>query len=123
VGGGSNAIGIFHAFLDDADVELHGFEAGGDGVDTGPRRRSAGGTSGPWPGRDAARRRCPAGSGSCPRRLPDAVAACVGGGSNAIGIFHAFLDDADVEERVEVCWWNQRTMAGKGCGPAAVPSR
>ena len=27
-------------------------------------------------------------------RLPDAVAACVGGGSNAIGIFHAFLDDA-----------------------------
>jgi tryptophan synthase beta chain len=29
-------------------------------------------------------------------RLPDAVAACVGGGSNAIGIFHAFLDDDDV---------------------------
>jgi tryptophan synthase beta chain len=29
-------------------------------------------------------------------RLPDAVAACVGGGSNAIGIFHAFLDDSDV---------------------------
>ncbi|MGA0565958.1 tryptophan synthase subunit beta [Rathayibacter sp. KR2-224] len=29
-------------------------------------------------------------------RLPDAVAACVGGGSNAIGIFHAFLDDTDV---------------------------
>ncbi|MBB3665829.1 MULTISPECIES: tryptophan synthase subunit beta [Prauserella salsuginis group] len=29
-------------------------------------------------------------------RLPDAVAACVGGGSNAIGIFHGFLDDADV---------------------------
>jgi len=30
-------------------------------------------------------------------RLPDAVVACVGGGSNAIGIFHAFRDDADVE--------------------------
>jgi tryptophan synthase beta chain len=29
-------------------------------------------------------------------RLPDAVAACVGGGSNAMGIFHAFLDDDDV---------------------------
>ncbi|MFZ5849886.1 MAG: tryptophan synthase subunit beta [Actinomycetota bacterium] len=29
-------------------------------------------------------------------RLPDAVAACVGGGSNAIGIFHAFLDDPEV---------------------------
>ncbi|GAA4056021.1 tryptophan synthase subunit beta [Agromyces indicus] len=34
VGGGSNAIGIFHAFLDDSDVALYGFEAGGDGVDT-----------------------------------------------------------------------------------------
>jgi tryptophan synthase beta chain len=30
-------------------------------------------------------------------RLPDAVVACVGGGSNAIGIFHAFVDDPDVE--------------------------
>ena len=29
-------------------------------------------------------------------RLPDAVTACVGGGSNAIGIFHAFLNDRDV---------------------------
>ena len=35
VGGGSNAIGIFHAFIDDADVRLVGFEAGGDGVETG----------------------------------------------------------------------------------------
>jgi tryptophan synthase beta chain len=33
VGGGSNAIGIFHAFLDD-DVRLFGFEAAGDGMDT-----------------------------------------------------------------------------------------
>jgi tryptophan synthase beta chain len=30
------------------------------------------------------------------QRLPDAVFACVGGGSNAIGIFHAFLGDAGV---------------------------
>jgi len=29
-------------------------------------------------------------------RLPDAVVACVGGGSNAIGLFHAFKDDAGV---------------------------
>jgi tryptophan synthase beta chain len=29
-------------------------------------------------------------------RLPDAVLACVGGGSNAIGIFHPFIDDAGV---------------------------
>lgn len=35
VGGGSNAIGIFHAFLDDPSVRLVGLEAGGDGVDTG----------------------------------------------------------------------------------------
>ncbi|MDO4919757.1 MAG: bifunctional phosphoribosylanthranilate isomerase/tryptophan synthase subunit beta [Kocuria sp.] len=35
VGGGSNAIGIFHGFLDDASVELYGNEAGGDGVSTG----------------------------------------------------------------------------------------
>jgi tryptophan synthase beta chain len=35
VGGGSNAIGIFTAFLDDPAVRLFGFEAGGDGVETG----------------------------------------------------------------------------------------
>ena len=29
-------------------------------------------------------------------RLPDALVACVGGGSNAMGLFNAFLDDADV---------------------------
>ena len=28
-------------------------------------------------------------------RLPDAVVACVGGGSNAMGIFHPFIDDVD----------------------------
>jgi tryptophan synthase beta chain len=35
VGGGSNAIGVFHAFVPDAGVRLYGFEAGGDGLDTG----------------------------------------------------------------------------------------
>ncbi|HEX5308640.1 MAG TPA: tryptophan synthase subunit beta [Solirubrobacteraceae bacterium] len=34
VGGGSNALGIFTAFLQDADVELIGVEAGGEGIDT-----------------------------------------------------------------------------------------
>ena len=34
VGGGSNAMGIFHAFLDDPEVRLVGYEAAGDGVDT-----------------------------------------------------------------------------------------
>ena len=31
------------------------------------------------------------------RETPDAIAACVGGGSNAIGIFHPFLDDREVQ--------------------------
>jgi tryptophan synthase beta chain len=35
VGGGSNAIGIFHPFLDDESVRLVGFEAAGDGVESG----------------------------------------------------------------------------------------
>lgn len=35
VGGGSNAIGIFHAFLEDKGVRLVGLEAGGSGVETG----------------------------------------------------------------------------------------
>jgi tryptophan synthase beta chain len=30
-------------------------------------------------------------------RLPDSLVACIGGGSNAIGLFHPFLDDKDVE--------------------------
>lgn len=34
IGGGSNAIGIFHAFLDDDSVRLWGFEAAGQGLDT-----------------------------------------------------------------------------------------
>ncbi|MFC6355468.1 tryptophan synthase subunit beta [Luethyella okanaganae] len=34
VGGGSNAMGIFHAFLDDPSVALYGFEAGGEGSET-----------------------------------------------------------------------------------------
>ncbi len=35
IGGGSNAIGIFHAFIPDTEVKLIGLEAGGDGVETG----------------------------------------------------------------------------------------
>jgi len=35
VGGGSNAIGLFYPFLNDAQVALHGVEAGGDGIETG----------------------------------------------------------------------------------------
>jgi tryptophan synthase beta chain len=35
VGGGSNAIGVFTAFVDDAEVALVGVEAGGDGIESG----------------------------------------------------------------------------------------
>ncbi|GAA4961253.1 tryptophan synthase subunit beta [Actinoplanes utahensis] len=45
VGGGSNAIGIFHAFVPDAGVRLYGFEAGGDGVATGRHAASITGGS------------------------------------------------------------------------------
>jgi tryptophan synthase beta chain len=34
IGGGSNAMGLFHPFLDDEDVKIIGVEAGGHGVDT-----------------------------------------------------------------------------------------
>jgi len=47
VGGGSNAIGVFDAFLDDAGVRLVGCEAAGDGVETG---RHASAISGGRPG-------------------------------------------------------------------------
>jgi len=35
VGGGSNAIGLFHAFLNDSGVAIHGAEAAGDGIASG----------------------------------------------------------------------------------------
>ena len=47
VGGGSNAIGIFSAFIDEASVALVGVEAGGEGIETGKHAASiVGGTPG-----------------------------------------------------------------------------
>ena len=40
IGGGSNAIGLFHPFLDDKDVEIIGVEAAGHGVDSGKHAAS-----------------------------------------------------------------------------------
>ena len=45
IGGGSNAIGIFHAFIPDVGVRLIGFEAGGDGIETGRHAASINGGS------------------------------------------------------------------------------
>ncbi|MGB8388916.1 MAG: tryptophan synthase subunit beta [Mycobacterium sp.] len=51
VGGGSNAIGIFHPFIDDRGVRLVGFEAAGDGVETGRHAATfAGGSPGAFQG-------------------------------------------------------------------------
>ncbi len=48
IGGGSNAIGLFHPFLDDAPVKIYGVEAGGHGVDVenGHAASMSGGTPG-----------------------------------------------------------------------------
>ena len=47
VGGGSNAIGIFHPFLDDTSVRLIGLEAGGSGIESGKHAATiSGGTVG-----------------------------------------------------------------------------
>ncbi|WP_061238898.1 tryptophan synthase subunit beta [Ectopseudomonas composti] len=47
IGGGSNAIGLFHPFLDDKDVQIVGVEAAGHGIDTGKHAASmAGGAPG-----------------------------------------------------------------------------
>jgi tryptophan synthase beta chain len=47
VGGGSNAIGIFHAFIPDSNVRLIGLEAGGSGIESGKHASTiSGGTPG-----------------------------------------------------------------------------
>jgi tryptophan synthase beta chain len=52
-------------------------------------------------------------------RLPDTVAACVGGGSNAIGLFHAFLDDRSVA----LCGFEAGGRGGAPGAHAATVSR
>jgi tryptophan synthase beta chain len=49
-------------------------------------------------------------------RLPDALIACVGGGSNAIGLFYPFLDDKDV-----AIWGVEAAGDGLGTGNHAAP--
>jgi tryptophan synthase beta chain len=43
IGGGSNAIGLFHPFLDDPDVAMYGVEAAGHGIETGEHAAAIGG--------------------------------------------------------------------------------
>ena len=47
VGGGSNAIGLFHPFILDSEVQIHGYEAAGDGIESGRHAATlSGGTIG-----------------------------------------------------------------------------
>jgi tryptophan synthase beta chain len=43
IGGGSNAMGLFHPFLDDKEIEIYGVEAAGHGLDTGMHAASIAG--------------------------------------------------------------------------------
>jgi tryptophan synthase beta chain len=43
IGGGSNAMGLFHPFLDEPDIEIYGVEAAGRGLDTGQHAASISG--------------------------------------------------------------------------------
>ena len=43
IGGGSNAMGLFHPFLDDAGIEIYGVEAAGEGIPSGHHAASIGG--------------------------------------------------------------------------------
>jgi tryptophan synthase beta chain len=43
IGGGSNAMGLFHPFLDDADIEIYGVEAAGHGIPSGKHAASVAG--------------------------------------------------------------------------------
>ena len=51
------------------------------------------------------------------QRLPDAIVACVGGGRNAIGMFHPFLNDH------EVVLWSARKRPATASKPDAIPPR
>ena len=51
-------------------------------------------------------------------RLPDALVACIGGGSNAIGLFHPFLDDRDVA----MLWRRGRRLRPATCRTATPAS-
>ncbi len=56
-------------------------------------------------------------------RLPDLLVACIGGGSNAMGLFHPFLDDPAVEIfGVEAAGHGLDAICTPPRSPAAVPA-
>ena len=57
-------------------------------------------------------------------RLPDVIVACVGGGSNAIGLFHPFIGDKDVKiVGVEAGGEKVRERVGEGEGESEQARR
>ncbi len=73
IGGGSNAIGLFHPFLDDASVQIVGVEAAGHGIDTGKHASSMnGGTPGVLHGNRTFLLQDDDGRSSMPTRFPPA---------------------------------------------------
>ena len=89
VGGGSNAMGLFHAFRDDADVRLVGVEAGGKGLATGQHAASInGGTVGVLHGSKSYLLQTPDG------QILDAYSVSAGLDYPGVGPEHAFLHDS-----------------------------
>ncbi|MGN0879719.1 MAG: tryptophan synthase subunit beta [Oligosphaeraceae bacterium] len=89
VGGGSNAMGLFHAFRDDAGVRLVGVEAGGKGVATGQHAASInGGTVGVLHGSKSYLLQTPDG------QILDAYSVSAGLDYPGVGPEHAFLHDS-----------------------------
>ena len=89
VGGGSNAMGLFQAFRDDADVRLVGVEAGGKGLPTGQHAASInGGTIGVLHGSKSYLLQTPDG------QILDAYSVSAGLDYPGVGPEHAFLHDS-----------------------------
>ena len=89
VGGGSNAMGLFQAFRDDADVRLVGVEAGGKGLSTGQHAASInGGTIGVLHGSKSYLLQTPDG------QILDAYSVSAGLDYPGVGPEHAFLHDS-----------------------------
>ncbi len=89
VGGGSNAMGLFHAFRDDADVRLVGVEAGGKGLASGQHAASInGGSVGVLHGSKSYLLQTPDG------QILDAYSVSAGLDYPGVGPEHAFLHDS-----------------------------
>lgn len=122
IGGGSNAIGLFHPFLDDKTVRLIGVEAAGHGVDTGEHAASlTGGEPGVLHGNRTFLLQDEAG------QIKDAHSISAGLDYPGIGPEHAWLKDVGRVEYVSIKDGEaldafQRLAKSEGILPALEPS-